>query len=250
MILSVFCFLVMAQLVYSGIPATIRTFRYDEVVSFCEVRKTWGGFSNMSSEYPLLYNGVIYPTAEHLYLAGRFSAHPEIVAMILTHRNAMYCKRLFHGRAWVPLIRPDWAELQLPWMRYVLNLKYEQHPSFRRLLQQTAGKVILEDSTMLVGTNPLCGHSSFFWGAKDLTRREVIRNERRRITREARLEGWSQARLKLAREDARERIGKRVRGEFVGANVLGLLLTELRDSGHLECSIPEDMLRLNCAIAA
>ena len=80
----------MAQLVYSGIPATIRTFRYDEVVSFCEVRKAWGGFSNMSSEYPLLYNGVIYPTAEHLYLAGRFSSHPEIVAEILAHRNAMY----------------------------------------------------------------------------------------------------------------------------------------------------------------
>lgn len=240
----------MAQLVYSGIPATIRTFRYDEVVSFCEVRKAWGGFSNMSSEYPLLYNGVIYPTAEHLYLAGRFSSHPEIVAEILAHRNAMYCKRLFHGRVWAPLIRPDWPELQLSWMRFVLNLKYEQHSSFRRLLQQTADKVILEDSTMLVGKDPLCGHSSFFWGAKDLTRRETIRNERRRITREARLEGWSQARLKLAREEVRERIGQQVRGEFVGANVLGLLLTELRDSGHLECSIPEDLLRLHGVTAA
>lgn len=240
----------MAQLVYSGIPATIRTFRYDEVVSFCEVRKAWGGFSNMSSEYPLLYNGVIYPTAEHLYLAGRFSTHPEIVAEIPTHRNAMYCKRLFHGRAWAPLIRPDWTELQLPWMCFVLNLKYEQHPSFRRLLQQTAGKVILEDSTMLVGTDPLCGHSSFFWGAKDLTRREAIRSERRRITRVAQLEGWSQARLRFAREEVREQIGQQVHGEFVGANMLGLLLTELRDSGHLECSIPEDLLRLHGVTAA
>ena len=103
---------------------------------------------------------------------------------------------------------------------------------------------------MLVGKDPLCGHSSFFWGAKDLTRREAIRNERRRITSEARLEGWSQARLKLAREEIRERIGQQVRGEFVGANVLGLLLTELRDSGHLECSISEDLLRLNGVTAA
>lgn len=232
------------ELVYSGISAPIRTFRYDEVVCFCEVRKTWGGFSNMSGKYPLLYNGMIYPTAEHLYLAGRFSAHPEIVAEVASHRNAMYCKRLFHGQAWASLIRPDWEALQLPWMRFVLNLKYKQHPSFRRLLHRTAGRMILEDSTMLVGTDPLCGHSSFFWGAKDLTRREAIRAERRRITRQARLEGWSPARLKRAREAARERIGRQVHGEFVGVNMLGLLLTELRDSGHLACSIPEDLLRL------
>ena len=32
--------------------------------------------------------------------------------------------------------------------------------------------------------------------------------------------------------------------------MLGLLLTELRDSGHLECSIPEDLLRLNGVTAA
>lgn len=32
----------MERIVYSGIQATIRTFRYDEVVNFCEVRKAWG----------------------------------------------------------------------------------------------------------------------------------------------------------------------------------------------------------------
>lgn len=237
----------MEKIVYSGIQATIRTFSYDEVVNFCEVRKAWGGFSNMSGEYPILYNGVTYPSSEHLYLAGRFSNHPDIVASIIKHTNAMYCKRRFRGHAWDSYVRPDWGRIFLQWMRFVLNLKYEQHPSFRRMLRETEGRIILEDSTMHTGSNPLGGHSSFFWGAKDLTRREAIRDARRRIMREGRSEGWSQSRLKSAGKQIREQITETVRGEFIGVNMLGLLLTELRDSGHLECNVPEQMKRITCA---
>lgn len=232
----------MEKIIYSGIQATVRTFSYDEVISFCEVRKQWGGFSNMSGEYPIIYKGVRYPSSEHLYLAGRFADHLAVIAAIIDHTNAMYCKRRFRGHLWNGYVRPDWGEFFLQWMRFVLNLKYEQHPAFRRMLQQTEGRIILEDSTMHTGTDPLGGHSSFFWGAKDLTRRKAITAERRHLSREGKLAGWSQSHIKSAGRQLRDKITDSIRGEFIGVNMLGLLLTELRDKGHLDCKLPEDLI--------
>lgn len=211
----------------------IRTFEYDEVVSFCEVRKQWGQFSNMSSAFPVEYNGEVYPTSEHLYISGLFLSYPSIRKDILAHRNAMYCKRKFRGKAYLPYVRADWHDINVEWMKMVLDLKYQQNPDFRRLLEGTGDKIILEDSTMHVSTDPYGGHSSFFWGAKDLKKREAISDARRELRKKLKAEGLSPAKVKTRCKELKDSIYNMVCDRYIGANIMGLLLTELRDNQGL-----------------
>lgn len=211
----------------------IRTFEYDEVVSFCEVSKEWGQFSNMSSAFPVEYNGEVYPTSEHLYISGLFPSYPSIREDILAHPNAMFCKRKFRSKAYLPFARADWDDINVEWMKMALNLKYQQNPDFRRLLEDTGDKIILEDSTTHTGTDPYGGHSSFFWGAKDLKKREAISSARREHRKKLKAEGLSPAQVKKRCKELKYSIYNLVCDRYIGRNVMGLLLTELRDNQGL-----------------
>lgn len=211
----------------------IRTFEYDEVVSFCEVRKQWGELSNMSSAFPVEYEGVTYPTSEHLYIAGQFPDNHSIRTDILRHTNAMYCKRKFRSKKYLPFCREDWNEVNVEWMRFVLTLKYQQNPEFRKLLESTGNKIILEDSTMHTGTNPYGGHSSFFWAAKDLKKREAINTARAQLRKRLKAEGVSKAQIKARCKELKDQMYSMVRSHYVGGNIMGLLLTELRNKQGL-----------------
>lgn len=213
---------------------TIRTFKYDEVVSFCEVRKQWGDFSNMSKTFPVEFQGAVYPTSEHLYISGLFIDFPDIQSEIREHANAMYCKRKYRSRAFLPFCRTDWNEVNIEWMKLVLNLKYQQNPGFRKLLESTGDKIILEDSTMHMSTDPYGGHSSFFWGAKDLTRRAAIKQAQNGLRRSLKNDGCGKAHIKKKCNELKEKLSQNIPGEFIGANVMGLLLTELRNTGYLK----------------
>lgn len=212
---------------------TIRTFEYENVTSFCEVTKQWGEFSNMSSAFPVEFEGIIYPTSEHLYIAGRFLEHHSICEDITSHPNAMYCKRKYRNQAYKPFERPDWSEVKVEWMRFVLTLKYQQNPEFKRLLESTGDKIILEDSTMHVGSDPHSEHSSFFWGAKDLARRKAIVCTRTALRKRLKAEGLSDSQIKKQCKELKDNIFGSCNSHYIGANVMGLLLTELRDNQQL-----------------
>lgn len=54
--------------------------------------------------------------------------------------------------------REDWKEIQSEWMKYCLNLKYKQHPLFRKDLEAVGNRLPVEDATK---TNY---SSNLFWG--------------------------------------------------------------------------------------
>ena len=79
-------------------------------------------------------------------------------------------------------------------MKFCLTKKYEQSEEFRKELERSKGKFIVEDQTSFTKKNPDA------WGVK--------------------LQG----------------------DNFVGPNLLGRLLMELRDNDKLEYHLPDDVL--------
>ncbi|KAH9975492.1 hypothetical protein BGW80DRAFT_1297325, partial [Lactifluus volemus] len=87
------------------------------------------------SDYPVEYHGHIYPTAEHLFQAFKFmDVDPELARL---HRQ-----------------RADWLNVNIAMMDTVLEAKFSQHRSLRRLLRSTGSRQLIEDSPV---------HDSF-WG--------------------------------------------------------------------------------------
>ena len=77
-------------------------------------------------------------------------------------------------------------------MKFCLTIKYEQSEEFRKELERSKGKIIVEDQTSFTKKNPDA------WGVKQ-------------------------------------------QGDnFVGPNLLGRLLMELRDTGKLEYNLPKN----------
>ncbi len=87
---------------------------------------------------PVLYEGILFPTVEHAYVAAK--------TLDLDQRRAIAekaqpgaAKRA--GRKLV--LRPDWDEVRLPTMRALLEQKF-QIVELRRLLQATEGRELIE----------------------------------------------------------------------------------------------------------
>ena len=80
-----------------------------------------------------------------------------------------------------------WPSMVVDAMKYCLTLKYEQSEAFRKELERSKGKYIVEDET-----SRKKGKDADTWGT-------VLKD-----------------------------------GEYVGPNLLGRLLMELRDNGHFE----------------
>ena len=90
----------------------------DTDVVIRRMRDINGWMGNMSS-YPLLYDGEVYPTAEHLFQALRFARGDHRAAFLVEPRTP----------------------------QDVLNLKLEQHPDLRERLRETTDRKIVEDCT-------------------------------------------------------------------------------------------------------
>lgn len=91
--------------------------------------------------------------------------------------------------------REDWGKMIIDAMKFCLTKKYEQSEEFRKELERSKGKYIVEDQTSFTKKNPDA------WGVK--------------------LQG----------------------GNFVGPSLLGRLLMGLRDTGHLDYTLPADALK-------
>ena len=90
--------------------------------------------------------------------------------------------------------REDWGKIVIDAMKFCLTQKYEQSEEFRKELERSKGKFIVEDQTSFPKKTPDT------WGVK--------------------------------LQD----------GNFVGPNLLGRLLMELRDAKTLEYKLPNDAL--------
>lgn len=121
----------------------IRTYKISEVVSFRKTTEFFGGLSNMAAGYSLNVNGILIPTAEHLYQACRFPNHPEIQEAIILEPSPMNAKLI--SRKHTQLSREDWNKVRVKIMKWCLRIKLSQNwDKFSKLLAETENKAIVE----------------------------------------------------------------------------------------------------------
>jgi ribA/ribD-fused uncharacterized protein len=82
------------------------------------------------------FQGLVYPTSEHLFQAHKFlGGHPTLAERIRTCTTAREAREL--AEANMAFIRPDWAAIRITVMDDVLAHKFAQHPDLAQLLKWT-----------------------------------------------------------------------------------------------------------------
>ena len=122
---------------------------------FHKTREKHGGLSNMAAGFPLRVNGIQIRTSEALYQACRFPHLPDVQREIIGERSPMTAK--MRSKPWRDETRPDWMEVRVKVMRWVLRVKLAQNwEKFSHELLETDNLEIVEKKT----------RRADFWGAK------------------------------------------------------------------------------------
>ncbi|CAN4277502.1 NADAR family protein [Pseudoxanthomonas sp. LjRoot125] len=124
----------------------------DEVRFYRSNEKPYGVFSNLFRS-EVEFEGLVYPTAEHAYQAGK--ARKEVVRdWILAAPTPALAAMAAHG-LYVWDVKPDWAKTKFDRMRGVLRAKFTQHPKLAELLLSTGSARLVEVGTVDNAVNRL-----------------------------------------------------------------------------------------------
>ena len=118
-----------------------------DCVVICRVMEPFGHLLNMSSEYPLIINGVKINSVEALYQAMRFPHHPGLQQIIIVDPSPFMAKdsaKVGKDRGWG---RSEWYQKKVKIMRWCLQVKLACHyDEVGFLLDSTGDKDIVETS--------------------------------------------------------------------------------------------------------
>lgn len=128
-------------------------------ISFIKTKERYGWMHCMSA-FHVDWEGIRFPSAEHLFQWLRFSAYPEVQDKILATKSPMAAKWVAQDHKGL-LGRTAWDESQddIPNMRRVLRHKLADHPDLAQKLKATGQAVLIEDCSSRDRD------SARFWGA-------------------------------------------------------------------------------------
>ena len=172
--------------------------RYPAAQTICVrgTKEEWGIFGNFY-QTPIVVNGVTFDCTERLFHMMKLRSDlPEAVQYMMSAKRGRDVKmKMKHIKKACPeWLHDHWPSMIADAMKFCLMLKYEQSEDFRRELERSKGKYIVEDQTTFPNKN------ADTWGTK------LVGNE------------------------------------YVGPNLLGRLLMELRDNGKLKYTLPDGAL--------
>jgi ribA/ribD-fused uncharacterized protein len=116
--------------------------------------KPHGAFSNLFAR-EIVFEGVIYPTSEHAYQAGK-PRKASVRAWLLAAPSPALLAMAAHGLYWWD-IRSDWSRIKFARMKQVLLAKFTQHSDLRDLLLSTQDARLVESPTVDNAVNRLWG---------------------------------------------------------------------------------------------
>ena len=167
---------------------SIETYPVSECVVIRKVKEPWGIFGNFAPT-PIIINGVTFKTSEQLFQLMKFKEAEPVLAVYNANNPKMTAKHWEKTHR-----REDWGRMIVDAMKFCLTQKYEQNEDFRKELERSKGKYIVEDQTSFPKKSPDT------WGVKQ--------------------QG----------------------SDFVGPNLLGRILMELRKNGKLDYRLPDNAL--------
>ena len=197
----------------------------------------WIPFGNMNGGFAYEMNGVSFPTSEQSYIFGVFSnkteEHRKIQQEVLSAKSGYDAKRDIRKKNETKE-RRDWGTFNLDWMLYCVWQKVQQNAEFRELLLAIPqGVTIIEDTSFK-------NKPDKFWGCLNTTKKEF-----------GKLANKYSKSLHLKTKAATERFADKLLwdycnvGEYVGKNVMGKILTIIKDCLHkgTEPDIDYDLLK-------
>jgi ribA/ribD-fused uncharacterized protein len=113
------------------------------VIEFYRTGDDYGEFSNFAA-YPIVVNGVEWPTSEHYFQAQKFAGTPHEEAVRLADSPMTAAKM---GRERSRPLRADWEAVKDDIMREAVHAKFSQHPKLLGLLLSTHDAEIVEHTT-------------------------------------------------------------------------------------------------------
>ena len=126
--------------------AEIRFYRANE--------RPYGVFSNLFRR-PIVFEGEVFPTAEHAYQAGK-ARRPEVRGWLLAAPTPSLLAMAAHGLyTWD--VAPNWSRTKFDRMRNVLRAKFGQHPDLQEILLATGTARLVEAATTDNEVNRLWG---------------------------------------------------------------------------------------------
>lgn len=109
-------------------------------ITFYKTKELYGEFSNFA-RYPVLIDGLVWPTTEHYYQAQKFLGTEFVEAV----RNADHPKiAAAIGRDTSLPLRTYWEEVKENVMRIALYAKFTQYKQLRDLLLSTEDALLCE----------------------------------------------------------------------------------------------------------
>lgn len=91
---------------------------------------------------PTMYDGVLYPTSEHAYMAAK-TLNLRERQQVLTCGTPSEAKKM--GRRLQ--LRPDWEQVKVPIMGTILMDKFTRNPDLRKMLKATGNLELVEENT-------------------------------------------------------------------------------------------------------
>ena len=170
----------------------IQEYSADKTVSFLKVADDWGIFSNFA-QTPIVVDGVPFDCTEKLFQVMKFTNGES--RKVIYSKKGQPIKMMARHHEKVGTVREDWGQIFIDAMKFCLMQKYTQSEAYRKKLERSKGKFIVEQQP-----NPKRPAGAYS--------------------------------AKLA-EDGKT---------WIGPNIMGRLLMELRDNGTLNYNLPEDVM--------
>ena len=123
----------------------IQRYPAEQTVGFTSTAAEWGMFSNFAKT-PMVVNGISFVCVEQMYHYIRLNNETER-AEYLKVKPGMALKMKAKAFAKRGVERSDWHDISVDVMRFCLNHKYQNSESFRKELERSADKYIVEDES-------------------------------------------------------------------------------------------------------
>ena len=123
----------------------IERYPAEQTVGFTKTAAVWGIFSNFAKT-PMEVNGVEFACVEQLYHYIRLNNAQERVEYLklIPNMGLKMKAKAFKKRG---VERSDWRAIAVDVMRFCLNHKYANSEAFRKELERSKGKYIVEDES-------------------------------------------------------------------------------------------------------
>lgn len=124
---------------------TIERYPAEHTIGFITTAAEWGIFSNFAKT-PMVVNGIEFACVEQLFHYIRLNNEAERTEYLkLTPNMGLKMKAKAFAKRGVE--RSDWREIAVDVMRFCLNHKYVNSEVFRKELERSKGKYIVEDES-------------------------------------------------------------------------------------------------------